>query len=60
MRTHMYATQYADFRLARATVDAIPRQRGLDACVSCDTCAAKCANSVNIPRKIEELKLIYG
>jgi aryl-alcohol dehydrogenase-like predicted oxidoreductase len=60
MRTHMYATQYADFRLARDTIDSIPPQQGLDACASCETCAAKCANSVNIPRKIEELKLIYG
>jgi len=60
MRTHMYATQYADFRLARETIDGIPRQRGLETCTSCENCVAKCANSVNIPRKIEELKLIYG
>jgi len=54
----MYATRYADLRLARRTIDDIPRGLGLDACASCDACTARCVNSVDIPRKIEELKLI--
>ena len=60
MRTHMYAAQYADFALARQTLEEIPSQHNLQVCGSCDSCAAKCANSVNIGRKINELKLIYA
>jgi succinate dehydrogenase/fumarate reductase-like Fe-S protein len=60
MRTHMYATQYADFHKARMTIDQIARGRGLDACASCSTCTAQCVNSVDIPRKIGDLKLIYA
>ncbi|MCX6835402.1 MAG: aldo/keto reductase [candidate division Zixibacteria bacterium] len=60
MRTHMYATQYANFELARHTLNEIPNQHSLQVCGSCSSCAAKCANSVNIGRKIDELKLIYA
>jgi len=60
MRTHMYAAQYANFGLARHTLDEIPRAHGLLNCSSCASCVARCANSVNIGRKIDELKLIYG
>lgn len=60
MRTHMYAAQYADFHQARATLDSIPRRAALNACKDCSTCTATCVNSVNIPERIEELKLIYG
>jgi hypothetical protein len=60
MRIHMYAAQYADFYLARQTLDELPKNRGLQACTSCDTCLAECANSVNIPEKINELKLMYA
>ena len=59
MRVHMYAAQYGDFQLARQTINGIPRENGLQACTSCANCTARCANSVNIPRKIDELKLIY-
>jgi aryl-alcohol dehydrogenase-like predicted oxidoreductase len=61
MRTHMYAAQYGDFRLARTTLDEIPRARSLSACGSCDSCVAECANAtVPIKQKIDELKLIYA
>ncbi len=60
MRTHMYAAQYGDFRLARDTYDSVPKANGLEACISCATCTAQCSNSVDIKRKIEELKLIYA
>ncbi len=60
MRTHMYVKQYADFELARRAIDSISPDRGLALCVSCGECRAECANSVNIGRKIEELKLIYA
>ena len=60
MRTHMYAAQYSDFQLARATIDDIPAVNGLNNCVSCAECTANCANTVDIARRIEELKLIYA
>jgi predicted aldo/keto reductase-like oxidoreductase len=59
MRTHMYAAQYGNFVLARQTLDDIPASRGLKNCVSCDNCTAGCVNSVDIARRIEELKLMY-
>ena len=60
MRTHMYAVQYADFALARQTLSTIPDTQALQACGLCSSCVAKCSNSVNIGRKIDELKLIYA
>ena len=59
MRTHMYATCYTNFYQARDTLDEIPRGKGLDACVSCETCRAKCVNRVDIGKRIEELRTIY-
>lgn len=60
MRVHMYAAQYGDFQLARQTIDSMPQESGLQTCASCASCTARCVNSVNIPRKIDELKLIYA
>jgi predicted aldo/keto reductase-like oxidoreductase len=60
MRTHMYATQYANSVHARITLDEIPKRMGLAACSSCETCVAKCANSVDIAHRIDELKMIYA
>lgn len=60
MRTHMYAAQYANFYEARETIEAIPKHQGLSLCGSCNDCTATCANTVNIGRRIEELKLIFG
>jgi len=60
MRIHMYAAQYGNFHHARITLDDIPKPNGLDACRLCDTCTARCANTVDIHRRIEELKLMYA
>lgn len=60
MRVYMYTAQYADFPLARQTMDEIPRENGLSACKSCSECTARCANSVNIPERIRNLKLVYA
>lgn len=60
MRTHMYAAQYANFDEARMTFDAIPASRNLSACTSCDTCTARCANTVDIARRIANLRTIYA
>ena len=60
MRTYMYAAQYADFYLARETLKSIPKENGLNPCKDCSSCIAQCANSVDIPFKIGELKLMYA
>jgi predicted aldo/keto reductase-like oxidoreductase len=60
MRGHMYARQYADFERSRRAIDSITSGRGMAACASCDDCTARCANSVRIARKIDDLKLLYG
>ena len=59
MRTHMYAAQYGDLYKARVTLDKIPRASGIAACGSCLDCKAKCAGSVDIARRINELKMMY-
>jgi len=60
IRTHMYAASYNNFFKARQTLDDIPEDKGIKNCLECNECSAKCAYRVNIPRRIEELKLIYG
>ncbi|MEA3477452.1 MAG: hypothetical protein U9R60_04680, partial [Bacteroidota bacterium] len=59
MRIHMYAACYTNFYQARDTLDEIPRGKSIQICISCKTCVAKCANSVNIARRMDELKMIY-
>jgi predicted aldo/keto reductase-like oxidoreductase len=60
MRTHMYAAQYNNFYQARATLDDIPEGSGLDNCKNCTNCNAKCVRAINIPKRIDELKVIYA
>jgi len=59
MRTHMYATCYGNFYQARDAFESIPKAKGLNLCTTCGSCQAKCANQINIQKRIEELKLIY-
>ena len=59
MRTHMYAAQYSDFQKARITLNEIPTNRGLGNCTSCQTCLADCANTVDIDKRINNLRLMY-
>jgi len=58
MRSHMYAMQYANFRLAAETMGDIGRGKGLAACGSCASCRATCRHSVNIATKIEHLRTL--
>jgi predicted aldo/keto reductase-like oxidoreductase len=60
MRTHMYATQYGNLIQARVTLTDIPAGQGLGACADCSACSAACAHSVDIARRISELKEIYA
>jgi predicted aldo/keto reductase-like oxidoreductase len=58
MRAHMYAVQYSNHEHAYRTLAAISPATGLQACVGCVTCSAQCRNTVNIARKVAELKQI--
>jgi predicted aldo/keto reductase-like oxidoreductase len=58
MRTHMYARQYGNSYQARFTLAQVPEDRGLDVCRACPVCTASCAQTVNIARKIGELKTV--
>jgi len=58
MRSHMYALQYGNTDMARATLASLPAGKGLDACASCEACSVACRNSVNVARKIRDLKAL--
>ena len=60
MRTHMYAACYGNFYQARDTYDGISSERGLETCASCDSCRARCVHSISIPKRIDELKALFG
>jgi predicted aldo/keto reductase-like oxidoreductase len=56
MRSHMYAVQYRNVGTARHLLAKSEVGRGLDACRSCTSCQAHCRNTVQIARKIAQLK----
>jgi len=56
MRSHMYAVQYRNTSMASTMLAAMRSGKGLDACRQCATCAATCRNTVQISRKIAQLK----
>lgn len=58
MRSHMYAVQYKNLALARQTLASAPPGRGLDACGACESCLATCRNTVQIGRKVAQLKAL--
>ena len=60
IRTHMYAACYGNFFQARDTLLDIPRGKGLDVCMRCTSCRAKCIRRVDIPERIDILKSIYA
>jgi predicted aldo/keto reductase-like oxidoreductase len=60
MRTHMYATCYTNFYQARDALESIPRERGLQACISCKACTASCVNRIHIAERIADLKILYA
>jgi succinate dehydrogenase/fumarate reductase-like Fe-S protein len=43
-----------------ATLDEIPKSKSINVCASCKECVAGCANSVDIGRRIYELKSMYA
>ena len=60
MRTHLYATCYGNFYQARDALDSIASGKGLEACGACDACRAHCVNRIDLAKRIDELKVIYG
>ncbi len=58
MRSHMYALQYRNVEKAQSMLASLPLDKGLTVCRSCVTCEASCRGTVNIPRKIAELKVL--
>jgi uncharacterized protein len=56
MRSHMYAVQYRNARLAQETIAGIAAGRGLEACNGCESCTLTCRNSVHIAKKISQLQ----
>jgi uncharacterized protein len=60
LRAHMYAFNYGNLSQARHTLEAMPKDRGLQLCRNCDSCRAECVNRVQIGRRIEQLKGVYA
>jgi hypothetical protein len=60
MRSHMYAVQYRNRGMAKTMLAPMPTGRGLDACASCESCKASCRNSVQIARKIADIKILFA
>jgi hypothetical protein len=60
MRTHMYAYSYGNAAKAKETLMSIGTGRGLTACAGCETCSAQCVRSVDIARRIGDLKILYA
>jgi predicted aldo/keto reductase-like oxidoreductase len=60
MRAHMYAAQYANFHEARTALDDVRPGRGIEACRTCGTCTAECANAVDIAYRIQDLKTLLA
>jgi predicted aldo/keto reductase-like oxidoreductase len=56
MRSHMYAVQYRNIGMARETLASAAPGRGLEACDACKSCLVTCRNTVQIGRKIAQLK----
>jgi uncharacterized protein len=59
MRAHMYL-RYPNVFQAKDTLDSLPAGRGLDQCVSCDSCQARCRGRIDIGKRIEQLKLHFA
>jgi predicted aldo/keto reductase-like oxidoreductase len=59
MRCHMYAASYGNFYQARAALDEIEESRHLRRCGSCSRCSARCSESMDIARNIEDLRTTY-
>lgn len=58
MRSHMYAVQYGNVGMAREMLMSAAPGRGLEACDACESCLVTCRNTVQIGRKIAQLRTL--
>ena len=54
----MYAVQYRNVGMAREMLASATPGRGLEACGACESCFVTCRNTVQIGRKIAQLKAL--
>lgn len=59
MRAHMYLG-YPNVFQARDALAGLPAGRGLDGCVSCAACVARCRGRVDIARRVDQLRTHLG
>lgn len=59
MRAHSYL-RYPNVCQARDTLESLPAGRGLDRCLSCGSCQARCRGRIDIGKRIDELKLHFA
>lgn len=52
--------RYPNVFQAKDTLASLPSGRGLDRCVSCDSCQARCRGRIDIGKRIEQLKLHFA
>jgi len=60
MRSHMYAVQYKNVELARETLASAAAGRGLADCGACESCLVTCRNTVQVGRKISQLRALLA
>jgi hypothetical protein len=60
MRVHMYTASYRNFQHARQTLEEIPEDRAIGACVSCAGCTVRCAHGVDVRERLEDLRALYA
>jgi predicted aldo/keto reductase-like oxidoreductase len=58
MRAHMYLG-YPNALQARLTLDGLAKDKGLQACGLCASCAAVCAGNVPVGRRVRDLREIF-
>jgi predicted aldo/keto reductase-like oxidoreductase len=59
MRAHMYL-RYPNVFQAKETLEGLPADRGLNRCLSCDSCQAQCVGRVDIGKRIDQLKVHFA
>ena len=60
MRVHLYATCYGNLEQAADTLARLPDGRALDRCTACSTCTAQCIRSIDVARRLSELKILFA
>ena len=56
MRAYMYAEGYGNLVQANLTLEHLPKERGLAACLDCETCTASCRRGINIGKRLDLLR----